>query len=351
MAGAGSAGTKRGQVSSQTVLIIFAVAVAVAFAVWFTVGKSAIEAQDVIGACRLSTILSSWQLKQDVLVTKLEVMDSPFSLDCKTLFTEITKEGINRAKVPISFGKGATPSQKKDKLREAIMQEMKQCWYMFGQGRVKVEEAVDTEGKTACIVCSEIVPTKEFVDDMQKNSPEVLKLDKMYAYAAGNKVPPENSVPYLDYMLDNAKVRPDISVEGEVSKPGVKYVPEPEIDLSKRYSVVFAVADRGAGVGIFDRKTELKAGSGIVGCYLGGYGGNPIKGEDAKAIGCSNDGLNGDGLVFGKVIDGGKHTELLSWKKFVPGFIGVEFKRFPMTVRLVPTEKLVSGSFCKRLYA
>lgn len=329
---------EKGQVASQTTLAVFAVAVLIALAVFFKITTSVVHAQDIVQACHISTVLSSWQLQKDLLVMKLDIVDSPFSLDCQTLFTEITKDGINRAEFPVSFGKDASPSEKEDKIKDAIMQEMAQCWYMYGHGKAKVQQAVkDTDGKTACIVCSEIFTTEEF----KKEFPEVLKLGGMYDYAATNKVPPKEEY-YLDYLLENAKTRPDLE---EVKKH------EPVIDLHKRYSIVFAVADQTDHKGaIFQRSDLINVGTGIVGCHLGGYTDNPAKERNAEAIGCEKDGTNPDGLIFGKVIDGGKHSELLSWKNIVPGFSSTELKRFPMTVRLVPTDKLVSGEFCKRLY-
>ena len=345
---------KKGQAASQTGLAVFAVAVLIVLAVFFKVTTSVVHAQDIVQACHLSSVLASWQLQKDLLVMNWDIMDSPFSLDCKTIFTEITKDGVNRAEFPMPFGKDATPSEKKDKLKDAVMQGMAECWYMYGQGRAKVQQAVDTDGATACLVCSEIIPTEEFIKQMQDdNTLDVLKLDHMYAYAASNKVPPENSKYYLDYMLENAKTRPDMA---EVEKH------EPVIDLTKRYSIVFAVADQTEHpFALFNRGSVIKADTGIVGCYLGGYDSNPAKGDDANAIGCNDDGTNPDGLVFGKVIDGGRHDELLSWRNLVfgggaagmvggvlSGQIGVELKRFPMTVRLVPTDKL--ANFCKRLY-
>lgn len=340
---------KKGQVASQTVLATFAVAVLIVFLVIFKVTTSVVHAQDIVHACQLSTVLSSWQLQKDLWVMKLDIMDSPFSLDCQTLFTEITKDGINRAEFPVSFGEDATPSEKEGKIKDAIMQEMAQCWYMYGQGRAKVQQAVKTdEGKTTCVVCSEIIPTQEFIDSVQ-NSKEVLKLDGMYEYAAANKVPPKEDKYYLDYLLENAKTRPDL-----------KSVKEPEsIVLDKRYSIVFAVTDQTEHLAdFFGGGGVIKANTGIIGCNLGGYNNNPATDDFANAIGCDKSGQNNDGLVFGRVIDGGRQDELLSWKNFVSlgnvgtavGDGGPELKSFPMTVRLMPTDKMVAGDFCKRLY-
>lgn len=350
--------SKKGQVASQTGLAAFAVAVLIVFLVVFKITTSVIHAQDIVQACHLSTILSSWQLQKDLLVMNWDIMDSPFSLDCQTIFTEITKDGINKAEFPITFGKDASPSEKKDKIKDAIMQEMVQCWYMYGQGRAKVQQAVETGGKTACMVCSEIIPTQEFLDSV-KDSLDVLKLDNMYAYAASNTVPPDNSKYYLDYMLENAKTRPDLK---EVEKHEPDQIVLFDKDKSsgkiipKRYSVVFAIADQTEKLSaLLGKGGTIQPDTGIVGCYLGGYDKNPATGDFATAIGCNTEGTNNDGLIFGKVIDGGRHDELLSWKSFVPlgGAVGVggsELKRFPMTVRLVPTEDMVKGDFCKRLY-
>ena len=121
--------------------------------------------------------------------------------------------------------------------------------------------------------------------------------------------------------------------------------------MDKRYSIVFAVADQTEYQdALFKKGSVIKADTGIVDCYLGGYDSNPATGDNAKVIGCDDKGKNPDGLIFGKVIDGGKDDDLLNWRGIVRLGSGAELKRFPMTVRLVPTDKLTNDDFCARLY-
>lgn len=319
-------------------MIIFAVAVIVALAVFLKFAIKVVEAQDLVQGCHLSVKLSSWELKKDLFVMDWTILDSPFSLNCETLFTEVHKDSFVRAGYSEKLSED--PASKKEELKELVMAQMAECWYMYGEGNAKIHQAVDTDkDKTTCIVCSEIIPTKEFVEQMKKDSPEVLTLNGIYGYAASNNAPPPNSdKSYLDYFLEGA----------DKSGIGVSKF-DHGIALDKPYSVVFTVTDQTDYQGaLFGRKELIKPGTGIVDCYLGGYNDNPVKEGNAMAIGCNSDGTNPAGLIFGKVIDGGTNDELLTWRNVVPGFSGAELKRFPMTVRLVPTGEL--KNYCNRLY-
>lgn len=333
---------KGGQVSSQTVLILFAIAVAVLIVFLFRQTAEAACAQDAVQGCHFSTKLASWELKKDLFVMDWTILDSPFSLNCKTLVTEIKKDRIIRACDTEKLSEDA--GSRVEELREVVMSQMADCWYMYGEGSAKVQQAIDTDDdRTACLVCSEIIPDEEF----RKENPGIA-LPGMYKYAAVTGKPPKGEKTYLEYFLEGTE-KGGIDV-GKFDK---------DIKLDQPYSIIFAVSDQAERpTALFGSGGTIAPGAGIVDCYLGGYDKNPARGSDALAIGCNEKdnvpfkGLpesENPGLVFGRVIDGGTNSELLNWKSWVPGFgSGFELKRFPMTVRLVPTKDL--KNYCSRLY-
>ena len=270
----------------------------------------------------------------------LPSIDSPFQLNCKTIYTEITKDSINRACDKIQLSKDS--ALKKSQLKEAVIRNMRECWYMWGESQVKVQQAVDSSG-TACVVCSEII-----VDDEFKKANPDYTLDDMYGYAANTGIPPLNEKKYLDYFLESSTTKPDLSK-----------IPKKDIILNKQYSIVFAITTQSERVGaLFGGGGVIKPGTGIVDCYLGGYDKNPVTGDDAKDIGCNsrnNDPFQGlkagenPGLIFGTVIDGGTDVDLLNLKNLVPGLgSGTTLHTYPATVRLVPSGNLSSN--CARIY-
>ncbi len=329
-----------GLAQSQTVLAVAALALGIMLLMFTKPFVSIVNAQDIIEGCRLSVSLASFQLQKDLWVMDWTVLDSPFKLDCKTIFTEITKESINRAddKVQLSKDGGLKEAQ----LKEAVMKSMRECWYMFGEGKVKVQQAVDSSG-TACVVCSEITANDEFI----KENPGLI-LGDMYGYAEISGIPPQNEKTYLNYFLEAAKTRPDI--KKIISENRGNIVLDND---HKQYSVVFAITAQSQTKGLlFGEKSTIAAGSGIVDCYIGNSKDGKtllVNGDDANDIGCDKGGKN-TGLIFGTVIDGGTDVDLLNWKNLLTGGLGGGdvLRTYPATVRLVPTSEL--GNNCKRVY-
>ena len=339
MARAAKKRMNKGLMQSQTVAALAALALGIMLLLFTKPFISVVNAHDIIESCRLSVSLASFQLQKDLWVMDYTVLDSPFQLDCQTIYTEITKESINRADDKVQLSKDS--GLKKAQLKEAVMKNLRECWYMFGEGKVKVQQAVDSSG-TACIVCSEIIADDEFI----KENPG-LALDNMYGYAQISGIPPQNEKTYLDYFLEAAKTRPDTTKIISENRGNVV------LDNDHRqYSVVYAITAQSEREGaLFGDKSTIAAGSGIVDCYIGNNKDSSTvhaTGDDALDIGCDDKGKT-QGLIFGTVLDGGTDVELITWKNLIPGTgSSVTLKTYPATVRLVPTSEL--ANYCKRVY-
>ncbi|MBI2143639.1 hypothetical protein HYU17_00615 [Candidatus Woesearchaeota archaeon] len=345
---------KKGLAQGEVVSAVAAVAV---FFLVFSMTKpyiAAAQTKDLIEGCKLSVALASFQFTKDFWVMDYTFMDSPFQFNCKTIFSEITKKSIKRYddKIRLSTDTG----ERENQLKELIMKNMKDCWYMFGEGKIKLQQSVDAKDGTACIVCSEIIPSQDFVDEG-----DAVELTNLYSYAAATAIPPKDEKTYMEYFLENSVHKPQDftryisafdgkAIKFYADKTG-KRVPQP-------YSVVFALSTQSQNryfFGKYSTGSTAPPNAGIVDCYLGGYDKNPVTGGDAADIGCNTgygkpvpgyrEGEN-PGLVFGKVVDGGNEVDLTNWKVEL-GKTGT-LKVFPATVRLVPSSELAST--CKRLY-
>lgn len=319
---------KRGIAQSAVVSILIVLAFAVLVLPLTGVLTKVASAEQIIETCKLSVRAAGWQWQLNLLVMDLTVIDSPFGLNCRTLFTKLAKGSINTAGLKEELSKDS--EERKSQLKDAVLKNMKDCWDMFGAGRVKVQQAVESKG-TSCVVCSEFILDKDLKD-------ENIVLDNMYAYAkdatfivAEGEGGPNERI-YLDYFLKGS-VRP------------VGYT-DKNIRLDKQYSVVFAVTTNENEKTFFGKDSIIKPDAGIVGCYVGGYDG-PLTGDDAKDIGCNKDG-EAPGLIFGKVLDGGTHAEFINFASTgLPG-PAVFSRTYPLTVRMVPTSEL--PNYCVRLY-
>lgn len=315
------AGKKRGQLSSQTVLIVAALFLGVVMLLFSKPFIGTVQAQDFIEACRASVNLASFQVRLDIWVREFNILDGLGKLDCKTLFTTVTKDDIKSA----DYTEKLTDENRKDLLKELVMKRMRECWYMFGEGKAKIYQAEEIDEEQArCFVCSEIKPEKEFIEKYD-GSP----LPDLYTYSAQAFVPPKEEKSYLDYFLENSDNRPD-----------TKVIPKKNILLKKQYSVVYAITKQVRKGGLlFQRGSTLPQNAGIVDCYVGGHG--KVTGDDARAIGCNEKGESPDSLIFGMVMDGGTDVDI--------GFTDLIKKmRYPATVRLVPTDQLTQS--CRRIY-
>ncbi len=350
---------KNAVLASQVVLIIAALFALLIFVTKLTVPITAIaNAQNIIQKCHLSVARSSWQWDYNNWVVDYNIVDSPFGFDCETIFTEIKKDGIKTAGEGTKFKDDNYGEQTKSQLKEAIMNNMKDCWYMYGEGKTKVQQAISVNAyETACIVCSDIIVDKKFNEKEIKG----LALEDIYTYAATTTMPNSDKT-YLDYFLEGA-IKPEeypgngVNDDSAIILGGVE-------QKNQQYSVVFAVANSPdvteAGLPVtkldFGWDSIIKQNSGIVGCYAGseeapGY--VQVTNEHAAdSIGCRSN--SNSGVVFGRVAEGIADFDTISSEgergQSVVGFglLSSIKKTFPMTVRLVPTSELANS--CERLY-
>jgi hypothetical protein len=344
---------KNAVLESSLIFMIVAIASLVLLATQSSIFVSKISAKELVEKCHLSVSLASWRLDANNWVMDFNVLESPFSFDCETIFTRVTKDGIKQAGSNVKFKKkGNTDVDLDDaapKLEKAILNNMKDCWYMYGEGKAKIHQTVkvDTE-ETACIVCSDIIVDQNIFGN------DGIKLEDVYTYAKTTSMPGSDKT-YLKYFLEGTTEPSVYPGQGGITDNSEVLLGKD--DAHNQYSIVFAVANypdkemsscipteiNWGGRPLFGWGSQIYGNSGIVDCYVGGYNGK-LTGTDAQ-VSCGSGDNNA--ITFGKVVDGGYDFDLLPSLDNGISFCTNIRHTYPATVRLVQTSKLGD---CKRLY-
>jgi len=329
------------------VILIFVLAVSIAMFAFSTRILEAAESTTGVEQCKLSVRLASYKVVANLFFWHPEFVDNPFQIQgCETNHIKITEERIlgleERIRLP------EVSSDRKERLKKFVLDEMANCWNQFGKAGSKVWDA-DINGVpittdlTACLVCAEIIIDSDF--------PRT-ELDNMYSYAKNEMYSRFGT--YSQYFLDGHQ-EPKFVTDKTIIFDGS---PGPNNPYNQ-YSIVFAVKEID-NVGFWGPYKSLPAAnSGIINCNLlatdydkNGFGSTrSVKlNKDAdidKAVGCSSGGDIENGLVFGKVLEGRSDHDFTPESGF--GTIKVK-RRYPMTVRLLPTSDVLSDRQCERLF-
>lgn len=191
-------------------------------------------------------------------------------LDCRTTYVCLTEDG--------SCERMTNPEVKKvgNKLEvyKILAEEMAQCWWMFGEGKINYV-GDDFTHNNYCSICNQV----GFDDSVQGILGKSLDKDDFYDYLKATEK--SGGVSYSDYLFGRGKLE---ELESELSKKGS--VSFGEIDLDKQSYIVMGIisevdgwvstlAGIGAGVGIVIGTVTTGGVFGYVvaGALVGGAGG------------------------------------------------------------------------------
>jgi len=315
---------KKAVLSSSLIGIIMAVVIALVLVI-FTPGViHAANGQNIMQKCHFSVAASTWQYKAHWVID-WHTFSSPYSFDCKTIYTVITKDGIKTAGDDVKLKTDKHGDQTTDtlnQLKDVVMSNMKDCWYMYGEGKYQVQNAdVETGTDEACIVCSEIIMDSTFKTQFKDG----ITLDKMYDYAYSEEKalsPDSHQEGYTDYFLEGSTQPAEYPGKGITD--GSSIVLGGQNSKYGQYSIVFVVTNRyNPFVDTFTFNGKSTDNVGIVDCY----GGNQDMTNliQSRAQTCAQP-THPSHLIFGQGSAAG----------------------YPQTVRLMPTTDL--SATCRRLY-
>lgn len=165
-------GSRKGIAKQQLMLLLLVFALIIVLMIF---------ARDVVNGlgpatdrelCRSSVSAASY--KYETPVIPITLFESPFNINCKTETVTLTDEvPLNKKTVKLREG---NDGPNKNILKEFVLQKLSDCWYQFGQGKVKVR--VEGDSDSACIICSQIFPGEDFIKKYGH-----LKLEGIYDYA------------------------------------------------------------------------------------------------------------------------------------------------------------------------
>ena len=152
------------------------------------------------------------------------------NLDCRTNYLCISGgedcEGIN----PTETIK--VDSENKNEVLKSIANEMADCWWMFGEGKVDYVGGINLIDNNVCSICSIVA----FDDEITQ---EKISYEEFYEYLKNTKKDESNT--YLSYLYNVF----------ELESFSEDYLKE-ELDFSKEYFVLTALGEKGALISMKD---------------------------------------------------------------------------------------------------
>lgn len=167
---------------------------------------------NAIEKCRLS-VLAKEKISQ-LASAGTRVFDSPTKLECYANYIDVTPKKIYK-----NQNKQSAFPYTEDNLNKILAMEMYDCWYQFGQGRIKPF----TAGKR-CVICAQIT----FDSDFQTQNPKILGFDE---YLENTKIP-RTETTYLDYLTNKQS--------GKILNPSPQGTQTKlEIDTTRQYYILY----------------------------------------------------------------------------------------------------------------
>jgi hypothetical protein len=143
---------------------------------------------------------TSKEICHNSVILKARSIGLAGEIDCKTIYVCISAggkcQGFNsdaERKVQLK----GTEMEKEDAVMKAIAEEMSDCWWMFGEGKINYGSTGGTSVK--CALCSIIV----FDDKIQKEVPKIEYI-KFYEYLERAKK--DDKITYLTYIYGTPRL-------------------------------------------------------------------------------------------------------------------------------------------------
>lgn len=139
-----------------------------------------------------------------------------------------------------------------DEIYQVLADEMANCWWMFGEGRVNYV-GDDLSHNNYCSVCSQVY----FDDSLESIVGENIGKDGLYNFLESNKIDETNS--YIEYLFGGKDVLNSIKKES-LEDSGVQTFGS--IELNKQYFIVMGIT---SNVGLW----QWGAGGAVAGAVVG----------------------------------------------------------------------------------
>jgi len=271
---------KRGEISTQ--MIVFWILLIASFVILlFFLFRANLGGESRIEICRNSVMLRG----TSQLATEIP-------LKCTRDYVCITNDGNCKGMVKPRKVKVKTENE----VYEALAQEMSDCWFMFGEGRVNYVSNTNIK-RNYCSICSQILfdPSLAKVPGIGK---EISK-DKLYKYMSMHNVSGKG-ITYSEYILGTKDIDSlkEAIANGENNSIGVSSFGS--IELGKQYYVIMGITSDISTTGWAIRGAA--AGAAIIGIGIPLATGVVVGGTLAIAVGATGGGIVGSELSDAEII-------------------------------------------------
>jgi len=215
---------KRGELTTQQIvgLIILITSFAVILFLLFRLNLGEISEKEI---CHNSVVLKGQS------PSNFEVGN----LDCKTNYICISGgedcKDFNPTNI-INININQKPEKIENDTMKVIAQEMKDCWWMFGEGKINYAKGFDFTNQKFCSVCSIIA----FDETLSKQD---ISYSKFYNYLKDSKI--DGSDTLLHYLYNTYKIE-------DLDKNYLSL----KFDFKKQYFVLTALSKEGFLMNMFD---------------------------------------------------------------------------------------------------
>ena len=212
------------------------------------------------------------------------------SLKCSRTYICITKDGSCEGMTKPEIKKVKT----KEELYNALAEEMANCWWMFGEGKVNYVTKTMLKNNY-CSICSQIGFDNSIMDMKDESGAAVfteneISKDELYDYLSVTPLP-DKEMNYAEYMLGTNDVN---SFKGELSNQAGKEVSFGKIKIGEQYFVVMGITSQVkaitwvlggvvvGGVAVIGLATAGIGTAGMIAIVAGDIAGGVVGGGAAK---------------------------------------------------------------------
>lgn len=181
-------------------------------------------------------------------------------LKCSRTYICLTKDGSCESMTKPEIKKVAT----KDEVYNVLAEEMADCWWMFGEGKINYVSSTMTKNNY-CSICSQLF-FDDSLNEIDGINGEISK-DEFYNYLSLTNVP-DKEMTYSQYMLGTNDVN---SLKEELSSQAGKEVSFGTIKIGEQYFVVMGITSQSKAITWVLGGTAL-GGLAVIGFATAGIG-------------------------------------------------------------------------------
>jgi hypothetical protein len=284
---------KRGDKSITALItwIVIIISVFVILLFYFRLNLGKTTAQEV---CHNSVVTRA------SLIGVTDLAKNAYPLNCKTQYVCITKDGTCEEMTSPTIEKVQT----KEEVYNVLANQLQECWWMFGEGKVDYVGKEILANNLYCSICSQVVfddsvdmfTQTAYVDDPNSKQGDTIPVKyrtvnklEFYQYLENNNLS-DGGTSYWNYLYGSTTPE---EIEATLHQTDSNYG-FGTIDLDSRYYVMMGIVSKtsplivgaAAGVGVI--------GGIAIGAFTGGLG----------LIALAGAGVAGGGALIGQIVEG-----------------------------------------------